>query len=44
MEIQNKRIPEGEFQKMRQEVLATWHTGKDVTVEEAVASCQEAIS
>ena len=37
MEIQNKRIPEGEFQKMRQEVLATWHTGKDVNVEEAVA-------
>ena len=37
MEIQNKRIPEGEFQKMRQEVLATWHTGKDVNIEEAVA-------
>ena len=37
MEIQNKRIPEGEFQKMRQEVLATWPTGKDVNIEEAVA-------
>ena len=37
MEIQNKRIPEGEFQKIRQEVLATWHTGNDVNIEEAVA-------
>jgi len=37
MEIQNKRIPDGEFEKLRQEVLATWPTGKDVNVEEAVA-------
>ena len=37
MDIQNKRIPEGEFQKLRQEVLTQWPTGKDVNVEEAVA-------
>ena len=37
MEIQNKRIPDGEFEKLRQEVLATWPTGKDVNIEEAVA-------
>ena len=37
MDIQNKRIPEGEFQKQRQEVLTQWPTGKDVDLEEAVA-------
>ena len=37
MDIQNKRIPEGEFMAMRQEVLAQWPTGKDVNLEEAVA-------
>ena len=37
MDIQNKRIPEGEFMKMRQEILAQWPTGKDVNLEEAVA-------
>ena len=37
MDIQNKRIPEGEFEKIRQEVLATWPTGKDVNLEEAIA-------
>ena len=37
MEIQNKRIPEGEFMLQRQEVLAQWPTGKDVDLEEAVA-------
>ena len=37
MEIQNKRIPEGEFQKQRQEVLNQWPTGKDVNLEEAIA-------
>ena len=37
MDIQNKRIPEGEFMTMRQEVLAQWPTGKDVNLEEAVA-------
>ncbi len=37
MDIQNKRIPEGEFQKLRQEVLSQWPTGKDVNLEEAIA-------
>ena len=37
MDIQNKRIPEGEFMAMRQEVLTQWPTGKDVNLEEAVA-------
>ena len=37
MDIQNKKIPEGEFQKLRQEVLAQWPTGKDVDLEEAIA-------
>ena len=37
MDIQNKRIPEGEFMAMRQEVLNQWRTGKDVNLEEAVA-------
>ena len=37
MDIQNKRIPEGEFMAMRQEVLTQWPTGKDVDLEEAIA-------
>lgn len=37
MDIQNKKIPEGEFQKLRQEVLTQWPTGKDVNLEEAIA-------
>ena len=37
MDIQNKRIPEGEFMKLRQEILTQWPTGKDVNLEEAVA-------
>jgi len=37
MDIRNKRIPEGEFSALRQEVLAQWPTGKDVHLEEAVA-------
>ena len=37
MELQNKRIPDGEFARLRQEVLTQWHTGKDVDLEEAVA-------
>ena len=36
MDIQNKRIPEGEFMAQRQEVLTQWPTGKDVNLEEAV--------
>ena len=37
MVIQNKRIPDAEFQATRQEVLAQWPTGKDVNLEEAVS-------
>ena len=37
MDIQNKRIPEAEFEALRKEVLAQWPTGKDVDLEEAVA-------
>ncbi len=37
MDIQNKRIPEGEFQQLRKEVLAQWPTGNAVDLEEAVA-------
>ena len=37
MDIQNKRISDGEFSRLRQEVLAQWPTGKDVDLEEAVA-------
>ena len=37
MDIQNKRIPEGEFEALRQEVLTQWPTGKDVDIDEAVA-------
>ncbi len=37
MDIHNKKIPEGEFMAMRQEVLQQWPTGKDVDLEEAVA-------
>ncbi|MBE6981224.1 MAG: methylaspartate mutase subunit E [Ruminococcaceae bacterium] len=37
MEIQNKRIPQAEFEALRQEVLAQWPTGKDVNLEEAIA-------
>ena len=37
MVIQNKKIPDAEFQALRQEVLAQWPTGKDVNLEDAVA-------
>ncbi len=37
MEIQNKKIPEDQFQNLRQEVLAQWPTGKEVDLDEAVA-------
>ena len=37
MDIQNKRIPDGEFAALRQEVLSQWPTGKGVDLEEAVA-------
>ena len=37
MDIQNKRIPDQEFENLRREVLAQWPTGKDVDLQEAVA-------
>ena len=37
MDIQNKRISDGEFEQLRAEVLTQWPTGKDVNLEEAVA-------
>ena len=37
MEIQNKKIPEGEFMKLRQEVLTQWPTGQGVDLEDAFA-------
>ena len=37
MDIQNKRIAEDEFARLRQEVLMQWPTGRDVDLEEAVA-------
>jgi len=37
MDIQNKRISDGEFARLRQEVLTQWPTGKDVNLEEAIA-------
>ena len=35
MEVQNKRIPDDEFRKLREEVLGQWPTGKDVNLQEA---------
>jgi len=37
MDIQNKRIPDAEFEALRKEVLTQWPTGKDVDIDEAVA-------
>lgn len=37
MDLQNKRIPDDEFAKLRKEVLSQWPTGRDVDLEEAVA-------
>ena len=36
MDIQNKRIPDDEFARLRQEVLAQWPTGAGVDLQEAV--------
>ena len=35
-EIKNKKIPEEEFSRLRQEVLLQWPTGKEVALAEAV--------
>ncbi|AEF84511.1 methylaspartate mutase, E subunit [Treponema primitia ZAS-2] len=37
MELENKRITDDEFYKIRQEVLQQWPTGKDVNLEESFA-------
>ena len=37
MDIRNKRISDEEFNRLRQEVLMQWPTGKEVDLEEAVA-------
>ena len=37
MELQNKRIPQDEFESIRSEILTQWPTGKDVNLEEAFA-------
>lgn len=37
MDIQNKRIPDAEFEAIRREVLTQWPTGRDVDLDEAVA-------
>ncbi|MEA4964858.1 MAG: methylaspartate mutase subunit E [Oscillospiraceae bacterium] len=37
MDIRNKRIPDGEFAALRQEVLTQWQTGRDVDLDESVA-------
>ena len=36
MDIQNKRISDEEFSRLRQEVLTQWPTGRDVDLQEAV--------
>ena len=35
MEVQNKRIPDDEFYKLREEILSQWPTGKEVNLQEA---------
>lgn len=37
MEVVNKKIPDGDFEALRREVLRQWPTGKDVHLEEAVS-------
>ena len=41
MDIRNKRLTDEEFYKQRQEVLAQWHTGKDVDLDEAAEAGYE---
>ena len=36
MRWKNKKIPEGEFMEMREEILQTWPTGKDVDLKESI--------
>ncbi len=37
MEIKNKKLPDDEFYKIREEILQQWPTGKDVDLEEGIA-------
>lgn len=37
MEIKNKRLPDDEFYKIREEILQQWPTGKEVDLEEGIA-------
>lgn len=37
LEIKNKKWSDDEFYKVREEVLTTWETGKEVNLEEAIA-------
>ncbi|MDR3170930.1 MAG: methylaspartate mutase subunit E, partial [Treponema sp.] len=37
MELENKRISDDEFYKIRKEVLQQWPTGKDVNLEDGFA-------
>ncbi len=36
MEIKNKKLPDDEFYKIREEILQQWPTGKDVNLEEGI--------
>ena len=36
MDIKNKKISEGEFHALRNEILTQWPTGKDVNLQEAI--------
>ena len=40
MGVRNKRWSDAEFNKMRQEVLAMWPTGKEVDLDEAIEYCR----
>lgn len=37
MEIRNRKLSDAEFEAERKEVLATWHTGKEVDLDDAFA-------
>lgn len=37
MNVQNKRLTDDQFQKIRKEVLLQWETGKEIDLDEAVA-------
>ena len=35
-EIKNKKLTDDEFYKIREEILSTWETGKEVNLQEAI--------